>query len=103
MTKVVPVGFHGAEGDSAQAVDFQDVLDASWGGDYEDVGLFAGADLVPDGEDRGVFLVCVEREVIEAAVGEAVAVIFRILSSGYEIRFCEDGDAFVGAAATAEV
>ena len=51
------------------------MLCAGGGGDDENVGFFTRADLVADGVDGGVLLVGVEGEVVEAAVGEAVAVI----------------------------
>ena len=56
-------------------MDLQDVLCAGAGGDDEDVGFFARADLVADGVDGGLPLVGVEGEVVEAAVGEAISVI----------------------------
>ena len=45
-------------------------------GDDEDVGFLADADLVADRVDGRVLLMGVQRQVVEAAVGEAVAVIF---------------------------
>lgn len=57
-------------------MDLEDELCPRCVGDDEDVGFFADADLVADGVDGAVFLVCVQGEVVEAAVGEAVAVIF---------------------------
>ncbi len=45
-------------------------------GDDEDVGLLADADLVADRVDGRLFLVRVQGQVVEAAVGEPVAVIF---------------------------
>ena len=75
MPQVVAVGFHRAEGDAPQAVEFEDVGDPCGGGGDVDVGFFADADLVAEGEERGVFEVRVEGEVVEPAVGEAVAVV----------------------------
>lgn len=75
LAQVVSVGFHGAEGDAAQSVDLEHHLGAGGGGDDEDVGFFADADLVADGVDGLLFLVGVQGEVVQAAVGEAVAVI----------------------------
>ena len=75
MTEVIAVGLYAAEGDPAETVDLEDVLGASGGGDDEDVGFFADADLVADGVEDLALLVGVEGKVVEAAVGEAVSVI----------------------------
>lgn len=75
VAEVVAVGFYAAEGDPTKAVDLEDVLDAGGGGDDENVGFFADADLVADGVEDLALLVSVEGEVVEAAVGEAVAII----------------------------
>lgn len=79
LAQVVPVGFHGAEGDAAEAVDLEHHLGAGGGGNDEDVGFFAHADLVADGVDGVMFLVGVQGEVVQAAVGEAVTVIWYLL------------------------
>lgn len=97
VAEVVAVGFDGAEGDAAEAVDFQDALllvvvvaclmegiggRGADGGRSEDdvnVGFFARADALA-GRVQGFALeVGVQGEVVEAAVGEAVAVICRVL------------------------
>ena len=75
MAEVIAVGFHGAEGYAAKAMDFQDVLYTRARGDDEDIGFFTRADLVADRVDGRVLLVGVEGEVVEAAVGEAVSII----------------------------
>jgi hypothetical protein len=46
--EVVAVGLDGAEGDTPEAVDLEDMLRAGRGGDDEDVGFFANADLIAD-------------------------------------------------------
>jgi len=81
LAQVVPVGLHGAEGDAAEAVDLEHHLGARVGGDDEDVGFFADADLVADGVDGALFLVGVQGKVVQPAVGEAVAVIWFFLSA----------------------
>lgn len=48
---------------------------AAGGGGDVDVGFFADADLVAEGIEVRAFEVRVKGEVVEAAVGEAVAVI----------------------------
>ena len=48
--------------------------------DDEDVGFFASADLVADGVDGGVLLVGVQGEVVEAAVGKTVSIIWLLIS-----------------------
>ena len=73
---VVAVVLDGAEGDSAETVEFEDVLFSGGGGDDIDIGFFSHADLVADGIDGGLFLEGVESEVVEAAVGKAVAIIW---------------------------
>lgn len=75
MAQVVAVRFHGAERDSTQSVDFQHVLLPAGGGDHEDVAFFAHADLVADAVEDLPLLEGVQREVVQAAVGEAVAVV----------------------------
>lgn len=75
LAQVVAVGLDGAEGDAAEAMDLEDVLGAGGVGDDEDVGFFADADLVADGVEVLSLEVRVEGEVVEAAVGEAVAVV----------------------------
>ena len=46
MPEVVAVVLDAAEGDAAEAVDLEDELGASGGGDDVDVGFFADADAV---------------------------------------------------------
>lgn len=75
MAEVVAVGFDTAEGDTAEAVDLENVLGAGGGGDDEDVGFFADADLVTDGVEDLALLMGVEGEVVEAAVGKAVPIV----------------------------
>ena len=48
-----------------------------WGADV-DVGFFAGTDAVACAVEGAFFLVGVEGEVVEAAVREAVAVVFSV-------------------------
>lgn len=81
VAQVVAVRFDGAEGDAAEAVDFEDELAARGRGDDEDVGFFAHADLVADAVDGGFGAVRVQREVVEPAVGEPVAVVFGVLEA----------------------
>ena len=45
---------------------------------------------------------CVEGEVVQATVGETVAIVARVLDFGDEADFCEGGDAFVYARAAAQ-
>ena len=78
MAQIVTVGLYAAEGDAAQAVDFDNVLRAGRGGADVDVGFFADADLVADGVKGRAFQVRVEGEVVEAAVGEAVAIVWKV-------------------------
>lgn len=75
MAEVVAIVLHGAEGYAAEAVDLEDELDAGWVCDDDDVGFFADADLVSDAIDGFLLLVSVQSEVVEATVGEAVAII----------------------------
>lgn len=75
MPEIVPVIFYGAEGYTAEPVDFENVLCSGWGRDDEDVGLFADADLVASAVEGFAFEVRVEGEVVEAAVGETVSII----------------------------
>lgn len=57
VLEIVAVGLDGAEGDAAEAVDFEDALDAELIGDDEDVAFFADADLVADAVDGFGFAV----------------------------------------------
>lgn len=75
MLEVVPVVLNAAEGDPAQAVDFENVLDARGGGDDVDVRFFADADAVAGGVKCLAFDVRVQSEVVEATVSEAVAIV----------------------------
>ena len=75
VAEVVAVGFDGTEGDAAEAVDLEDVLRTVGVRDDKDVGFFADADLVADGVELLALQVGVEGEVVEAAVGQAVAVV----------------------------
>ena len=118
LAQVVAVVLDGAEGDAAEPMDLEDallfiwlVLVAGFGGKVRgsrrgadvDVGFLAGAD-AGTGAVEGVALqVGVEREVVEAAVGEAVAVVFGILGAGDEVRFGQGGYGFVDSTAAAEV
>ena len=54
MPQVVAVGFDRAEGDPPQAVELDDVRHAGGGGGDVDIGFFADADLVAEGEERRV-------------------------------------------------
>ena len=75
MPQVVAVGLDRAEGDAAEAVQLEHVRHARGRGRDVDVGFFADPDLVAEREQGGVLEVCVQREVVEPAVGEAVAVV----------------------------
>lgn len=102
MAEVVAVVFDGAEGDAAEAVDFEDVLLLRrWGrsailrrrgrGADVDVGFFAGADAVAGAVEGALLHIGVEGEVVEAAVGEAVAVICEFGGVECQSRFLEGG------------
>lgn len=129
MPEIVAVVFYATERDAAQPVDFQYVLGTVWGGADVDVAFFADADAVTGGIEGGVFEVRVEGEVVEAAVGEAVAIVwgfkgsasrvgsctgrmwgervggvtFGIFRPGDEVYFCEGGYAFVDTASTSQM
>ena len=85
MAEVIPVGFYGAEGDAAETVEFEDLCAAGRGGGDVDVAFFAYAYLVSETEDRVAATVGVEREVVEAAVGEAVTVIYTTIKQSVNI------------------
>ena len=75
MFQVIAVVLDAAEGHAAEAVDLEDLLDSRWGGAEVDVGFFADADAGADAVDGIAFEMRVQGEVVETAVGEAVAVI----------------------------
>ncbi len=56
-------------------MNFQDELLAGWISNDKDVGFFPHANLIADAVNGRVFLVGVKGEVVEATVGEAVAVV----------------------------
>lgn len=90
--QVVAVGLDGAEGDAAEAVDLEDALDAGVVGDEEDVALLADADAVADAVDGALAGVGVQGEVVEAAVGQAVAVVAGLLETRDEADLGEGAD-----------
>ena len=118
LAQVVAVVLDGAEGDAAEPVDLEDALlfirlmlvaglgGRIWGsrrGAEVDVGFLASAD-ARTGAVEGVALqVGVEGKVVEAAVGEAVAVVFGILGASDEIRFGKGGYGFVHSTTATEV
>lgn len=90
--QVVAVGLDGAEGDAAEAVDLEDALDAGLVGDEEDVALLADADAAADAVDGALGGVGVQGEVVEAAVGQAVAVVAGLLEARDEADLGEGAD-----------
>ena len=69
VAQVVTVGFHRAERDAPEAVDFEDALRAAGGGADEDIGLLADANARAEGVDDGFLEVRMQREVVESAIG----------------------------------
>lgn len=76
MLQVVSVILDAAERDTAESVDFEYELLAGGVCDHVDVGFFANADAVPCAIENFVFEVGVECEIVEAAVGETVAIVW---------------------------
>lgn len=101
LAQVVAVGLDGAERDAAEAVDLEDELRARGVGDDHDVGFFADADAAADAVDVLLGGVRVEGEVVEAAVGEAVAVVLCILGAPDQAVLGEGRDGAVDAAGAA--
>lgn len=101
LAQVVAVGLDGAERDAAEAVDLEDQLGARGVGDDHDVGFFADADAAADAVDVLLGGVRVEGEVVEAAVGEAVAVVLCVFGAPDQAVLGEGRDGAVDAAGTA--
>ena len=59
-------------------MDFEDLSATRLRSGDVDIALLPNADLVSETEEGVVASVCVESEIVEAAVGEAVAVIYYI-------------------------
>lgn len=76
MPEVVTVVLDAAEGYAAQAVDFQNKLAAGGGGYDVDVGFFAHADAVAGRVQSLPFEMGVQGEIVKAAVGETVPVVW---------------------------
>ena len=68
MPEIVSVVFYGAEGDTTEAVDFENILYSGGRGDDENVGFFADANLVTGAVEGVALEVGVESEIVEAAV-----------------------------------
>lgn len=62
--------------------------------DNKDITLLSDSNLVSDAVYRVGFEVCVEGEVIEAAVSQSVALIPRVPHPGKKADFCQTGYAF---------
>ena len=75
VAEVISVRLHGAEGYPTQSVDLQYALRTRGVCDDDDVGFLPYADSVPNGVYALVLLVRVQREIVEAAVGQSVPVI----------------------------
>lgn len=75
MAQVVAIVLDAAEGDAAQSVDLQRALSPTRRGSDVDIGFFARADLLACGVEDLTLLVRVQGEVIEASVGETVAIV----------------------------
>ena len=75
MLQVVSVILDATERDAAESVDFEYELLAGEVCDHVDVGFFSNADTVPCAVENFTFEVSVECEVVEAAVGETVAIV----------------------------
>lgn len=118
LAQVITVVLDGAEGDAAEPVDLEDallfirsVLVAGCGrrirgsgrGADVDVGFFTGADAGAGAVEGVALQMGVEGEVVEAAIGEAVAVVFGILGAADEVCFGKGGDRFVDSTAATEV
>lgn len=76
MLEIVAVVFDAAEGDAAKAVDFKDELGTGRGSANVDVGFLAHTNAIACAVEDGTLEVSVESEVIEAAIGEAISVIW---------------------------
>ncbi len=76
MLQVVPVVLDATERDASESVNFEYKLLAGGVCDHVDVGFFANADAVPCAVEDFVFEVGVECEIVEAAVGETVAIVW---------------------------
>lgn len=93
LPQIIPLVLHRAERDSPESVNLQNPLRAAVVRNSVDVGLLPHADLVADGVDVLLLDEAVEREVVEAAVGESVAVICAGLDLGSQAggRACGRG------------
>ncbi len=76
MLQVVSVVLNAAERDTAESVDFEYELLAGGVRDHVDVGFFANANAVACAVESFVFEVGVECEIVKAAVGETVAIVW---------------------------
>lgn len=118
LAQVVAIILDGAEGDAAEPMNLEDALliirlvlvtglgGRIWGsgrGAEVDVGFLAGTDAGAGAVEGVALQVGVEGEVVEAAVGEAVAVVFGILGAGDEVRFGKGGYGIVHSTTATEV
>ena len=76
MLQVVSVVLDAAERDAAESVDFEYLLLAGGVCDHVDIGFFAHADAISCAVESFMFEVGVECEIVEAAVGETVAIVW---------------------------
>ena len=76
MLQVVPVILDAAERDAPESVDFEYELLAGGVRDYVDVGFFADADAVACAVESLMFKMGVKCEIVEAAIGETVTIIW---------------------------
>ena len=58
-------------------MDFQNALFFLIVRNHDNIRLLSNTDLIADGVDALVLLVCIEGEVVESSVGESVSVIFK--------------------------
>jgi len=76
MLQVVSIVLDAAEGYAAKSVDLEDKLGPRGRSYNVDIGLFANANAIARAVESTSFEVGVEREVVKAAIGKAVPVIY---------------------------
>lgn len=96
--QVIPLVLHAPETDPAQPVDLEDVLLPRRTRAHVDVALLAAPHAGAHAVDGPGFGVPVQGQVVESAVGQAVAVVRGVFHAGDQVGASEDGDGAVDGA-----
>jgi hypothetical protein len=77
VSEVIAIRLDGSEGDTTETVNFENALRSATVCDHDNIRFFAHTDLVANRVDDFLFLVRIQRQVVETAVSEPIAIVCR--------------------------